>query len=134
MSVTDTALPPSAARLFALAEHVTGFMPADEGRALYDAAIRYLGDGTGVEIGAFATFTNVPFAKFGEGSFDKGVIIRIPLEWALPFNSQSTYSLDLRPLTRDGGQRLVDDNSLYDETRRTSYGEIYNHIDDIGYP
>lgn len=90
--------------------------------------------GTGVEIGAFATFTNVPFAKFGEGSFDKGVIIRIPLEWALPFNSQSTYSLDLRPLTRDGGQRLVDDNSLYEETRRTSYGEIYNHIDDIGYP
>jgi hypothetical protein len=90
--------------------------------------------GTGVEIGAFATFTNVPFAKFGEGSFDKGVIIRIPLEWALPFSSQSSYSLDLRPLTRDGGQRLANDDSLYDETRRTSYGEIYNHIDDIGYP
>lgn len=90
--------------------------------------------GTGVEIGAFATFTNVPFAKFGEGSFDKGVIIRIPIEWALPFTSQSIYSLDLRPLTRDGGQRLVNDDSLYEETRRTSYGEIYNHIDDIGYP
>ncbi|MGH6870081.1 MAG: YjbH domain-containing protein [Rhizomicrobium sp.] len=89
---------------------------------------------TGVEIGAFATFTNVPFAKFGEGSFDKGLIIRIPIEWALPFNTQSSYSLDLRPLTRDGGQRLVDDDSLYDETRRTSYGEILNHIDDIGYP
>jgi MMP 1-O-methyltransferase len=53
MSVTDTALPPSAARLFALAEQVTGFMPADEGRALYDAAVRYLGDGTGVEIGTY---------------------------------------------------------------------------------
>ena len=89
---------------------------------------------TGVEIGAFATFTNVPFSKFGEGSFDKGLIIRIPIEWALPFNTQSTYSLDLRPLTRDGGQRLVDDDSLYDETRRTSYGEILNHIDEIGYP
>ena len=38
MSNTDTALPPSAARLFALADKVTGFMPADEGRALYDAA------------------------------------------------------------------------------------------------
>ena len=34
---------------------------------------------TGVEVGAFATFTNVPFAKFGEGSFDKGIIVRIPL-------------------------------------------------------
>ena len=28
-------------------------MPADEGRALYDAAVRYLGDGTGVEIGTY---------------------------------------------------------------------------------
>jgi predicted O-methyltransferase YrrM len=50
---TDTALPSAAARLFTLAEGVTGFMPADEGRALYDAAVRYLGDGTGVEIGSY---------------------------------------------------------------------------------
>jgi predicted O-methyltransferase YrrM len=28
-------------------------MPADEGRALYDAAITYLGDGVGVEIGTY---------------------------------------------------------------------------------
>lgn len=53
MSSTDTALPAAAARLFDLAEGVTGFMPADEGRALYDAAIRYLGNGTGVEIGTY---------------------------------------------------------------------------------
>src|SRR6188472_4654793 len=39
--------------LFALAEQVTGFMPADEGRTLYDIAIRYLGDGVGVEIGTY---------------------------------------------------------------------------------
>ncbi len=31
----------------------SGFMPADEGRALYDAAVRYLGDGVGVEIGTY---------------------------------------------------------------------------------
>jgi MMP 1-O-methyltransferase len=48
-----TALPPAAERLFAYAEQVTGFMPADEGRALYDAAVRYLGDGVGVEIGTY---------------------------------------------------------------------------------
>ena len=53
MSHTDTALPASAARLFALADQVTGFMPADEGRALYDTAVRYLGDGVGVEIGTY---------------------------------------------------------------------------------
>jgi predicted O-methyltransferase YrrM len=43
----------STERLFALAEQVQGFMPADEGRALYDAALRYLGGGTGVEIGTY---------------------------------------------------------------------------------
>jgi predicted O-methyltransferase YrrM len=53
MSNTDTALPAPAARLFALAEQVTGFMPADEGRALYDAAVDYLRDGVGVEIGTY---------------------------------------------------------------------------------
>lgn len=53
MSTTDTALPPAAAQLFALAERVTGFMPADEGRALYNAAVRYLRDGIGVEIGTY---------------------------------------------------------------------------------
>jgi MMP 1-O-methyltransferase len=41
------------ARLFALAEEVIGFMPADEGRALYDAAHQYLGGGVGVEIGTY---------------------------------------------------------------------------------
>ena len=41
------------ARLFALAEQITGFMPADEGRALFDAAVRYLDGGVGVEIGTY---------------------------------------------------------------------------------
>ncbi|QLL05301.1 class I SAM-dependent methyltransferase [Mycobacterium vicinigordonae] len=40
-------------RLFALAEQVSGFMPADEGRALYDAALHYLDGGSGVEIGTY---------------------------------------------------------------------------------
>lgn len=40
-------------RLFALAEKVQGFMPPEEGRALYDAALRYFDGGTGVEIGTY---------------------------------------------------------------------------------
>jgi predicted O-methyltransferase YrrM len=40
-------------RLFALAEQVQGFMPTHEGRALYDAALRYLDGGVGVEIGTY---------------------------------------------------------------------------------
>jgi MMP 1-O-methyltransferase len=41
------------ARLFALADRVTGFMPADEGQALHDAALSYLDHGVGVEIGTY---------------------------------------------------------------------------------
>lgn len=39
--------------LFELADRVTGFMPADEGRALHAAALSYLDDGVGVEIGTY---------------------------------------------------------------------------------
>lgn len=50
---SDPTLDANTARLFALADRVTGFMPADEGRALYDAAVGYLDDGVGVEVGTY---------------------------------------------------------------------------------
>lgn len=53
MSRTDTASAAQTSRLFELAEKVVGFMPADEGRALYDAALRYLDAGIAVEIGTY---------------------------------------------------------------------------------
>ncbi len=40
-------------RLFELADRVPGFMPADEGRALHEAALHYFDDGVGVEIGTY---------------------------------------------------------------------------------
>lgn len=85
---------------------------------------------TGVEIGVFATKTNVSSARFGEGSFDKGITIRIPIEWTLPVHTQSTFAMDLRPVQRDGGQRLYGDAILYEETRRTSQSELLLHGDD----
>jgi MMP 1-O-methyltransferase len=41
------------AELLRLAERATGFMPADEGLALHQAALDYLGDGVAVEIGTY---------------------------------------------------------------------------------
>jgi hypothetical protein len=79
---------------------------------------------TGVEIGAFMTTTNVSAKDFGEGSFDKGIIIRIPIEWITPVHSQSQLRYDLRPIQRDGGQRLLGDTVLYGETYRTSPAEM----------
>ena len=75
---------------------------------------------TGVEIGAFFTKTNISATQFGEGSFDKGIVIRIPLGWALPVETQGVWGLDIRPVQRDGGQRLMGDAVLFEETRRTN--------------
>ena len=86
---------------------------------------------TGVEIGAFATVTNVSASRYGEGSFDKGIIIRIPIGWALPIENQSEFRMDLRPIQRDGGQRLLGDALLYEETRHTSDGEMREHISEV---
>ena len=79
---------------------------------------------TGFEIGAFFTKTNVSAAKFGEGSFDKGFIIKIPLGFTLPVSTQNDLNMTIRPVQRDGGQRLEGDTSLYDYTQRSSLAEI----------
>jgi hypothetical protein len=79
---------------------------------------------TGILVGAWATFTNVPFSKFGEGSFDKGIRIIIPMEWALPIGTTAKFEEDLRPIQRDGGQPLYNDAELYDMTQPSSYGDL----------
>ena len=89
---------------------------------------------TGVEIGAFATKTNVSSAQFGEGSFDKGIVIRIPLGWTLPVDTQSSLGIDLRPVQRDGGQRLQGDATLYEGTRRDSEAELALHTNRAASP
>lgn len=79
---------------------------------------------SGVEIGAFATLTDVPFDEFGEGSFDKGLIIRIPLGWVTPFNTQYKINTRLRSLIRDGGQRLYEEGPLWEDLRDSNETEI----------
>lgn len=67
----------------------------------------------GWSVGAFATFTDVSAEEFGEGSFDKGILLTVPLGW---FNGRSNVvvaPLTIRPLQRDGGARLNIDNRLY---------------------
>ena len=79
---------------------------------------------TGILIGGWFTLTNVPFSKFGEGSFDKGIRVVIPLEWVLPFGSATKENLDLHPVERDGGQRLSNDTTLFDMTQSSSDGDL----------
>lgn len=71
---------------------------------------------SGIEVGGFATFTNVPFARFGEGSFDKGIYVRLPLT-LFGAESRGSGTAVIRPVQRDGGQRLAVDSPLWEVTR-----------------
>ncbi|GHC50435.1 YjbH domain-containing protein [Neogemmobacter tilapiae] len=68
----------------------------------------------GWRFGVFATLTDVPFEDFGEGSFDKGIIIEIPVNWFLGSPNRRSNVTTIRPLSRDGGARLKVDGRLYD--------------------
>jgi hypothetical protein len=71
----------------------------------------------GWKIGAFATKTNVTAAQFGEGSFDKGIKVTIPLTWITGKPSQKVYNSTLRPVSRDGGARLNVRDRLFDKLK-----------------
>ncbi|SEN47436.1 YjbH domain-containing protein [Palleronia pelagia] len=71
----------------------------------------------GWRIGVFATKTDVSAEEFGEGSFDKGITLEIPVGQFLGRPSKTTASTTLRPITRDGGARLEVDGRLYDRVR-----------------
>lgn len=71
----------------------------------------------GWRVGAFATKTNVSAAQFGEGSFDKGIRLLIPLSWALGRPTRAGTLANIHSLTRDGGARLDVDGRLYESLR-----------------
>lgn len=61
---------------------------------------------SGVEFGAFASFTDVTADEFGEGSFDKGIFFNIPI-----YGNMFNYTW--RPLTKDPGAKLTRRNTLH---------------------
>lgn len=70
--------------------------------------------GNGWRVGAFATITDVSFADFGEGSFDKGITLQIPLGYIAGNATRDTVGATLRPLLRDGGAPLSVEGRLND--------------------
>lgn len=73
----------------------------------------------GWSVGAYATKTDVSSATFGEGSFDKGIRIEIPLAWGVGTPTMQTSKTTLQSLSRDGGARLEVDGRLYDSIKET---------------
>jgi len=78
----------------------------------------------GWKVGAFATLTSLSAAEFGEGSFDKGIRITVPLNWAFGSPNRTKLSTTIRPITRDGGARLSVGGRLYDTIRDYHSGTL----------
>ena len=73
-------------------------------------------------VGLWATITDVPFEDFGEGSFDKGMYFKIPFDGLLGRNTRGSYSTRVRPIQRDGGQRLDNfSGNIWWDTRNARY-------------
>lgn len=76
----------------------------------------------GWQVGVWATFTDVPFEVFGEGAFDKGMYFQIPLDGILGRSSRNLFSTRVRPIQRDGGQRLDGySGDIFWDLRRSRY-------------
>ena len=79
----------------------------------------------GWRIGAYATKTDLSAEEFGEGSFDKGVTLSIPLGWATGQASRDRVSTNIRSLSRDGGSRVNVNGRLYDRVRESHTVDLY---------
>ncbi|MFQ8432867.1 YjbH domain-containing protein [Amaricoccus sp. W119] len=78
----------------------------------------------GFEFGAFFTLTDVSFDDFGEGSFDKGIGLSVPLSWMTGKPSRNRMNFQFRPILRDGGAQLALRDRLYYMTRPERQEEL----------
>ncbi|WP_416137229.1 YjbH domain-containing protein [Halomonas sp. HK25] len=79
---------------------------------------------SGVRIGAWGTWTDAS-DDFGEGGFDKGLYVSIPLDAFFTRSSLDSAGLAWRPLTRDGGARLNRRYGLYGLTDARDMGHYW---------
>ena len=85
-----------------LALHLGRYLAKDKG-ATIEARRTFR---NGWQIGVWASLTDVPFQDFGEGSFDKGLFFQIPLDGVFGSRTRGKFATRMRPIQRDGGQRL----------------------------
>lgn len=81
---------------------------------------------SGWSVGAYATKTDLSAEEYGEGSFDKGITIRVPLAWATGTPSKRTVGGTISSLNRDGGRRVRVDDRLYDTIRDSHSTRMYD--------
>ncbi|TFH90403.1 YjbH domain-containing protein [Vibrio ouci] len=71
---------------------------------------------SGVIVGAYATFTDLTAEEYGEGSYNKGFYISIPLDIMTIKPSTNRTQISWQPITRDGGQMLNKQHYLFEKT------------------
>jgi hypothetical protein len=109
---------------FDVAVHTGRYLAKDFGTTL-EIQKRF---SNGWSVGAFATLTDVPFEVFGEGSFDKGLIFRIPFNLYSTNNTRGAYRTIIRSINRDGG-RMLDNwpGSLWENMRGTMSDQLHRN-------
>ena len=81
---------------------------------------------SGFKSGFYFTRTDVPAEIFGEGSFDKGFYLQIPLDlFSKSFRGDYT-GFKLSPLTRDGGAKLAISNDIRGLINNSSHNNFKN--------
>ncbi|MDO5704229.1 MAG: YjbH domain-containing protein, partial [Paracoccus sp. (in: a-proteobacteria)] len=117
--------------------HVSAYYEFAQGYTAQLDVGRYLAGDTGATVtvtrefangwrlGAFATKTDMSAEEFGEGSFDKGITLSIPIAWAVGTPSRDRAGSTLRSLSRDGGARLEVQDRLYDTIRDSHSTKLY---------
>jgi hypothetical protein len=81
---------------------------------------------SGFRAGVYFTRTNVSAELFGEGSFDKGFYFQIPLDILSNSYRGDYFNFKLSPLSRDGGAKLIHENSLRGLIHNSNYNELSN--------
>ena len=86
---------------------------------------------SGFQVGIFASKTDISKYEFGEGSFDKGFYWWLPVDLFFGDYRKQTTGWGLRPLTRDGAQRLVHGYPLWGVTDYADGNNISTHWNDF---
>lgn len=68
----------------------------------------------GIQIGAWATYTNMTDNNFGRGNFDKGIYITVPFDFFWYRQSREKMRFRFRRLGNNGGQKIEPATNLYD--------------------
>jgi len=84
---------------------------------------------SGLNMGVFASLTDISKAEFGEGSFDKGFFFNLPIQVFFQEFSRGQTGFGLRPLTRDGAQYLTVAQSLWGTTYQANRAQIVSEWD-----